>query len=181
MPHKDITGQRSGRLVAIRFAFTRKAMSYWLCRCDCGEEKTVQLASFTRRPNLSCGCLHREIQRNRLTKHGMARTPEYYAWQAMHQRCEHSHHPEFKNYGARGIKVCKGWKKFEPFFADMGFRPEASLSIDRKDNDGNYSCGHCSQCKRMGWPMNCRWATKVEQSQNSRPVLLKKARATTGQ
>lgn len=151
----DIVGQRFCRLVVLGLAFMRGDKSYWLCQCDCGNQKTIDRSSL-KRPNVSCGCLHREIQRARLTTHGMARKPEYVAWQAMLQRCENPSNPEYKNYGGRGIKVCKRWHSFENFFADMGFRPAKGYSLDRKENDGDYA------------PDNCRWATVKEQNDNKR-------------
>lgn len=156
MPKKDITDQKFCRLTALRVDEARSTSqtAYWICRCDCGTEKSIRLASLTTRPNLSCGCLHLEIQRKRFTKHGMARTPEYVAWQAMRQRCENPDNPEFKNYGARGIKVCSAWESFPSFFADMGLRPGTGYSIERENNDKGYS------------PDNCKWATMAEQSDN---------------
>lgn len=77
----------------------------------------------------------------------------------MKQRCCNPRNKQFADYGGRGIRVCKRWDKFENFLADMGERP-SSLSLDRKNNDGNYS-------KR-----NCRWATPTEQANNSRQVRL---------
>jgi hypothetical protein len=53
------------------------------------------------------------------------------------------------------------------FYEDMGPRPEGT-SLDRKDNDGNYSCGKCDECKRNGWKANCRWATRLVQLLNKR-------------
>jgi hypothetical protein len=73
-------------------------------------------------------------------------------------RCERPHHPAYKNYGARGITVCERWRSFETFIADMGERPSAAHSLDRKDNDLGY------------FPDNCRWATDEEQNDNKRKV-----------
>lgn len=160
MPPHDIAGRKFYRLTAIRVAFIRNETTYWLCRCDCGNEKVTDRSSLLRRPNISCGCLHREIQHDRLTKHGMARTPEYVAWQAMHQRCGNPNHPEYKNYGARGIAACEAWAGFPQFFTDMGPRPGDCYSIERKDNDLGYSLD------------NCKWATLKEQNDNKQQSRL---------
>lgn len=94
------------------------------------------------------------------TKHGNtprgARTPEYISWSSMCQRCNNPKHRHYKDYGGRGIQVCKRWLSFNLFLEDMGKRPSINHSLDRRENDGNY-------CKD-----NCYWATKEEQSSNTR-------------
>lgn len=99
-------------------------------------------------------------------KHGLSRTQIYSVWSSMRARCENTKHIAFKNYGGRGIKVCKRWLKFENFFADMGERPTIKHSLDRRNNDGNYE------------PGNCRWATAKEQYHNSRRKKREKRCAT---
>lgn len=88
-------------------------------------------------------------------KHGGHGTDLYGVWAAMRQRCYRPTHPEYHNYGARGITVCPQWDDFATFAADMGPRP-AGRSLDRIDNDGWYG------------PDNCRWATSIEQARNMR-------------
>jgi hypothetical protein len=92
-------------------------------------------------------------------RHGHAikyiHTSTYNSWSGMLQRCLNPNNTRFRYYGGRGITVCQRWLIFENFLADMGERP-AGLSIDRKDNDGNYELG------------NCRWATQSQQVANRR-------------
>ena len=86
----------------------------------------------------------------------MSKSPERRAWSAMRQRCGNPNNPQYDLYGGRGIKVCARWREsFENFYADMGARPGAKYSLDRIDTNGDYE------------PGNCRWATPVEQSNNT--------------
>lgn len=41
----------------------------------------------------------------------------YWAWKAMKQRCQNPKCKAYRNYGARGVKVCEEWQQFEPFLA----------------------------------------------------------------
>jgi len=75
-------------------------------------------------------------------------------------RCYNLNHPSSKNHGRRGITVCKRWKIFQNFFADMGDRPSTNHCLERKDNNGNY------------FPNNCVWATWKEQQNNRRSNVL---------
>ena len=88
--------------------------------------------------------------------HGMSKTPEYRAWIHMKDRCFNPNSKDYPNWGGRGITVCDRWLNFENFLADMGSRPTTKHSLDRIDNDGDYS------------PKNCKWSTKAEQQNNRR-------------
>lgn len=136
----------------------------WRCRCSCGSVVDVWRANVqAKRENTrSCGCLHAERAAAAATTHGATRnrgtTREYRSWSMMKNRCLNPRNPRFASYGGRGIGVCQRWvDSFDSFLADMGPRPSAKHSLDRIDNDGDYT------------PGNCRWATTSEQNLNRRP------------
>jgi hypothetical protein len=135
----------------------------WVCRCDCGKEINTKAYDLKSGHTKSCGCLKSELSSQRFMKHGALkaykRTKEYLIWANMKNRCANPTQASYKNYGARGIKVCARWNRFENFISDMGKRPSDKHSLDRIDNNGNYA------------PSNCRWATKEEQVANKRPRI----------
>lgn len=92
--------------------------------------------------------------------HGCSRDARYKklyrAWVHMRERCLNINHPQYPNYGGRGIAICKRWNSFSNFLSDMQEGARPNLSLDRIDNDKGYS------------PSNCRWATKKEQNNNKR-------------
>ena len=107
--------------------------------------------------------------------HGHAKrgrwTPEFRAWHAMKCRCSNPKTTGYKNWGGRGIAVCERWSGrlcFPNFLEDVGLKPTPKHSLDRIDNDGNYSCGKCRQCVESGWTSNVKWSTKLEQDNNRR-------------
>lgn len=156
----DLTGQQINKLTVLRPSDERGPYSKWLCRCECGNEVNVAQADLRRLRTHSCGC----IRLGRNVTHGMTTkgkkdefAAEYRCWRQMRERC--SDDPKVpgwrEHYFERGIRVCDRWaNSFAAFMEDMGPRPTSKHSIDRKNNNGNYE------------PRNCRWATKLEQSNN---------------
>lgn len=158
---KDLSGMKFGRLVAIKLDHIRgRGRAYWLCRCECGAFNICRSDVLTGGKSKSCGCLQKDVMAFAVRKHGETvndkKSPEYRAWGNMRSRCANPNHPHFHHYGGRGISVCDEWSSFDAFLRDMGRRPTDGHSIDRIDNNGNYE------------PSNCRWATKYQQSRNTR-------------
>lgn len=95
-------------------------------------------------------------------KHGWYYTSEYRIWAGMKCRCNGKPKSgKDQLYTDKGIKVCERWMRFENFIADMGKRPSLKHSLDRIDNDGDYT------------PDNCRWATpRIQQGNKGNVIIL---------
>lgn len=158
MPAIELAGKRFGRLMVERRDGSKSTRAAWRCQCDCGQHVTVSSYDLRSAQVASCGCWRRERATALNFDHGEAssETPEYRAWGSMLSRCTNPNDARYKNYGARGIKVCEPWQSYSVFLADMGRRPTPKHSLDRIDNDGNYE------------PSNCRWATAKQQMNNRR-------------
>ncbi len=137
-----------------------------MVKCDCGSPERAVLKS-----NLlwakSCGCLARKQTADRSRTHGMVGTLLYRRWKSMNDRCKGYMPDQKRVYSDRGITVCDRWKKFQNFLDDMGHPPTPSHQIDRIDNHGGYS------------PENCRWATPIENSNNTRKNVVLTFRGKT--
>lgn len=163
--YNDYIGQRFGKLVVGPVERVGKLLLV-KCYCDCGTIKYVPGSKLRDGDQKSCGC-----GRPLLGGHGSAKNPLFTLWRGIIRRCMKPEHRSYKGYGSRGIRLCHGWHDLNKFSSEMGPRPSLKHSVDRKDNDGHYSCGNCTQCLENGWIMNCRWATMAEQSLNRRNTV----------
>lgn len=157
---KDITRKRFGKLTVLKLQTTKKHKTYWLCQCDCGNTKVIRKDHLLSGATKSCGCLEKNNlkQLEFQSTHGQSKTHLYFVWNTMRQRCRNPNASSFKNYGGRGIKVCREWDEhFEPFYKwAMANGYKHGLTIDRIDTNGNYE------------PKNCRWVTNKIQQNNKR-------------
>ena len=148
----DVTGQRYGRLTALRFVGHRRVggqtKRVWALRCDCGREVELVYGAFSTGLTRSCGCL----VRTGTHKEGGASI--YHVWHAMVERCRNLNHAHWPGHGGQGIKVCDRWLSYSAFRDDMGPRPPGTV-LERERGDVNYE------------PGNCRWAAPREQANRS--------------
>lgn len=149
---KDITGQKFNMLTALnRVGKNKNGQAIWSFKCECGAIKNMLATNATRKTQISCGCHKLKV----LTKHGFIKHRLYSIWRGMVSRCYYEKHTGFKNYGRKGIKVCKEWLDFESFknwALSNGY--DEKLTLDRKNNFKSYS------------PDNCKWSDKYAQSYN---------------
>lgn len=164
----DLSGQKFGKLIVLRYSHNdKRRKSYWLCRCECGNEVVVSGSNLKSSNTSSCGCGEDE-NRNRLMqsftdryrKHGLSETRIHKIWAHMKERCLNPRCKDYYLYGGRGISVCEEWMDengFEHFYEwAIANGYSENLTIDRKNVDGNYE------------PSNCRWADVKKQANNRR-------------
>lgn len=154
----DLKGKRFGRLTVIEETDKRISGSVvWKCRCDCGNIIEVSHNHLSRGATVSCGCYNKDV----IKTHGKAKTHIYSVWRSMKDRCLKENHPQYKDYGGRGITICEEWLSTDAFFKwaeENGYKEDerGKCTLDRIDVNGNYE------------PSNCRWVDMKAQCRNRR-------------
>lgn len=164
---QNLKGQRFGRLTVIErvndtYDTSGRRYITWKCLCSCGKE-TLATTNNLHGKTTSCGCYLKEVAGKHTLKHGYRKTRLYSIYNSMKQRCNNPNASGYKNYGGRGIMVCAEWNKpdglkdFAEWALSNGYTD--SLSLERKDVNGNYE------------PDNCCWIPKNQQAKNTRRTV----------
>jgi len=140
------------------------------CECQCGKIKYYKTDSLIRGATKSCGCKKGEMTGNGIRKHGLSRSENgkkhslYSIWTGMKYRCYTVSNESYHNYGGRGITVSIDWKdSFNNFYEwaiNNGW--EKGLTLERKENNGNYEANNCCWITRGKQQSNKRVTKKIE-------------------
>jgi hypothetical protein len=155
-------GKKINRLEIISYyTVERNRQKYFVCKCDCGKELNVRVANIVNNPQKSCGCYKYNL------KNGFSRTRLYPIWKELIARCNNPKNKRYYVYGKKGIKVCKEWENdflaFRKWAYENGYdenAPRGNCTIDRIDNDGDYT------------PENCRWVSYSRQQRNTKKTII---------
>jgi len=162
---EKLEGKVFGKLTVLsRHGSTNHGRSTWKCQCSCNGPKSVVIVSsgdlkHSNSPTRSCGCLR--IEHSKRT-HPKEEHRFYRIWYDMIYRCTNENNSCYYRYGGRGIKIQSSWNQYKNFKIDthksyvehVQTYGEKDTTIDRKNNDGDYSIN------------NVRWATRMEQNMN---------------
>lgn len=152
--YKDWTGYKFSKLTVLHLSEKQdRPHKYWDCLCECGVIVSIASNDIKKGYIKSCGCFRKEKRRT----HSKHHTQIYNTWRGMKERCLSQTSYNFSNYGGRGIKVCPEWldaKLFIDWAEKNGYKP--GLTIERVDNDGDYT------------PENCKFIPLAEQAKNTR-------------
>lgn len=155
----DLTGQRFGKLVALKFLRIVNHRSIYLWQCDCGSEPFERMAQ-----SVKCDCALPKCRKcdlacraDQMLKHGLSATRLHKIWIGARGRCRNPRDKHFADYGGRGINFSEeldDYSAFHQWATNNGYAD--NLELDRIDNDRGYEAG------------NCRWVDRKTQCRNQR-------------
>lgn len=167
----DIIGQKFGRLTIIedipnRISKSKSKGRYVKCLCDCGNITTHRYSGLKNKTILSCGCLQVESARNKAT-HRLINHKLYKVWSSMKDRCGNPNNKGYKNYGAKGVRVCTEWLNDFKAFYDWCIENEweAGLVIDK---DIKYKAKHGTDTGLVYSPEYCTIVSYKENLRSTR-------------
>jgi hypothetical protein len=149
---RDLTGIKKGTITILYPAPNVGEETFWVCICECGKQIIRSTNNLTRQSNTYEICYH-DPKRKKL----------YQVYKNMLQRCFYKPHPQYKDWGGRGITVCPRWLTFNNFFNDVQHLYVEGYDMDRMENDGNYELD------------NIRWVPHSINSRNSRRAKINQA------
>jgi len=133
-----LVNRRFGKLLVVKKVERPPGVKHrnamWLCQCACGGTKVAMSQHLLSGATQSCGCLR---ESKSLLKH-----PLYKMWREMVRRCHDKGHPEYPQFGGRGIRVCDSWRvSFREFLQDVGTPPNVDMTLERSADTANFSKG----------------------------------------
>lgn len=161
MKRIDLSGKQFARLHVLEPGrLTTYGARYWRCICDCGNTTEVSGQSLREGHTRSCGCLSVENAGQINFRHGHAHTRLYHIYLSAKKRVTNRKDAAYKNYGGRGIKMCRAWLDDPAVFIhdvllEIGAPPSGAW-IDRINNSGDYA------------PRNVRWVSPKQSGRNTR-------------
>lgn len=162
----DLTGMKIGKWLVLGrdYEGTKPGRTMWFCRCECGNESSVIGQALRNGTSTRCNrCRLESMSGYRADPRRRVNgkfTHTYLTWDAIIHRCYYPSQKSYKDYGARGIKMCDEWKNdyfaFYDYVSQLDRFSKNGMTLDRIDNDKGYE------------PGNVRWATRAEQNRHRR-------------